>query len=220
MDVKQQVFMRLKPKAKAFGFNKKELQGVAAKIADNLTFEEDALEEDVNASIDEKIDAVLPFLQMAQAQANRIIDASRKATMIDDDDEPIQEPSAPQTKPTNTDDEPAWFKAYRELQDKRFAALEGDRIATTRKQRLETLLKNTGTFGTHTLKSFSRMKFDSDDEFDEFFAEVEDGLKSLNQERANIGLEKLGDIPVPGKEGKKENEPFSDDEIIRMAKNV
>lgn len=220
MDVKQQVFMRLKPKAKAFGFNKKELQGVAAKIADNLTFEEDALEEDVNASIDEKIDAVLPFLQMAQAQANRIIDASRKATMIDDDDEPIQEPSAPQTKPTNTDDEPAWFKAYRELQDKRFAALEGDRIATTRKQRLETLLKNTGTFGTHTLKSFSRMKFDSDDEFDEFFAEVEDGLKSLNQERANIGLEKLGDIPVPGKEVKKENEPFSDDEIIRMAKNV
>lgn len=220
MDVKQQVFMRLKPKAKAFGFNKKELQGVAAKIADNLTFEEDALEEDVNASIDEKIDAVLPFLQMAQAQANRIIDASRKATMIDDDDEPIQEPSAPQIKPTNTDDEPAWFKAYRELQDKRFAALEGDRIATTRKQRLETLLKNTGTFGTHTLKSFSRMKFDSDDEFDEFFAEVEDGLKSLNQERANIGLEKLGDIPVPGKEVKKENEPFSDDEIIRMAKNV
>lgn len=220
MDVKQQVFMRLKPKAKAFGFNKKELQGVAAKIADNLTFEEDALEEDVNASIDEKIDAVLPFLQMAQAQANRIIDASRKATMIDDDDEPIQEPSAPQPKPTNTDDEPAWFKAYRELQDKRFAALEGDRIATTRKQRLETLLKNTGTFGTHTLKSFSRMKFDSDDEFDEFFAEVEDGLKSLNQERANIGLEKLGDIPVPGKEVKKENEPFSDDEIIRMAKNV
>jgi hypothetical protein len=220
MDVKQQVFMRLKPKAKAFGFNKKELQGVAAKIADNLTFEEDALEEDVNASIDEKIDAVLPFLQMAQAQANRIIDASRKATMIDDDDEPIQEPSAPQTKPTNTDDEPAWFKAYRELQDKRFAALEGDRIATTRKQRLESLLKNTGTFGTHTLKSFSRMKFDSDDEFDEFFAEVEDGLKSLNQERANIGLDKLGDIPVPGKEVKKENEPFSDDEIIRMAKNV
>lgn len=220
MDVKQQVFMRLKPKAKAFGFNKKELQGVAAKIADNLTFEEDALEEDVNASIDEKIDAVLPFLQMAQAQANRIIDASRKATMIDDDDEPIQEPSAPQTKPTNTDDEPAWFKAYRELQDKRFAALEGDRIATTRKQRLESLLKNTGTFGTHTLKSFSRMKFDSDDEFDEFFAEVEDGLKSLNQERANIGLDKLGDIPVPGKEVKKENVPFSDDEIIRMAKNV
>ena len=99
MDVKQQVFMRLKPKAKAFGFNKKELQGVAAKIADNLTFEEDALEEDVNASIDEKIDAVLPFLQMAQAQANRIIDASRKATMIDDDDEPIQEPSAPHRCP-------------------------------------------------------------------------------------------------------------------------
>lgn len=51
MNRKQQVFVRLKPKMKAFGFNKKELMSVAAKIADNLTSEEDASEEDVNAEI-------------------------------------------------------------------------------------------------------------------------------------------------------------------------
>lgn len=49
MDRKQQVLLKLKPKVKAFGFNKKELMSVAAKITDNLTSEEEASEEDVNA---------------------------------------------------------------------------------------------------------------------------------------------------------------------------
>lgn len=47
MDGKQQVLLRLKPKVKAFGFNKKELMSVAAKIADNLTFADDVSDEDV-----------------------------------------------------------------------------------------------------------------------------------------------------------------------------
>lgn len=36
-----------KPKVKAFGFNKKELQSIAAEIADNLDSEENASDEDV-----------------------------------------------------------------------------------------------------------------------------------------------------------------------------
>lgn len=47
MDGKQQVLLRFKPKVKAFGFNKKELMSVAAKIADNLTFADDVSDEDV-----------------------------------------------------------------------------------------------------------------------------------------------------------------------------
>ena len=47
MDRKQQVLLKLKPKVKAFGFNKKELMSVAAKIADNLTSEDDASDEDI-----------------------------------------------------------------------------------------------------------------------------------------------------------------------------
>ena len=49
MDRRQQVFVKLKLKAKALGFNSKELKGIAAKIADNLESQEDASEEDVNA---------------------------------------------------------------------------------------------------------------------------------------------------------------------------
>ena len=85
MDRKQQVFLKLKPKVKAFGFNKKELMSVAAKIADNLTSTDDASDEDVNAEIDTAIDAVLPYLQVSQSFANRVIEENRKKN--DDDDE-------------------------------------------------------------------------------------------------------------------------------------
>ena len=78
MDRKQQVLLRLKPKVKAFGFNKKELMSVAAKIADNLTSADDASDEDVNAEIDTAIDAVLPYLQVSQSFANRVIEENRK----------------------------------------------------------------------------------------------------------------------------------------------
>lgn len=83
MDRKQKVLLMLKPKVKQFGFNKKELQGIAAKIADNLTSADDASDEDVNAEIEEKIDAVLPYLQVSQSYANRLVEDARKrlATM-------------------------------------------------------------------------------------------------------------------------------------------
>ena len=45
MDRKQKVLLMLKPKVKAFGFNRKELQGIAVKIADNLTSADDAYSE-------------------------------------------------------------------------------------------------------------------------------------------------------------------------------
>ena len=91
MDRKQQVLLKLKPKVKAFGFNKKELMSVAAKIADNLTSTDDASDEDVNAEIDTAIDAVLPYLQVSQSFANRVIEENRKKNDddgTDGDDDP------------------------------------------------------------------------------------------------------------------------------------
>ncbi len=40
-------FVEIETERKAFGFNKKELMSVAAKIADNLTFADDVSDEDV-----------------------------------------------------------------------------------------------------------------------------------------------------------------------------
>lgn len=192
----QTVMSRLKPKVKAFGFSYKELKGVAAKIADNLTLEDNASDEEINAAVDEAIDAVIPYLETGRAYANRVINDSKKNGAEGEDEEGGDDTasstqsgkSAGKSRRTKDDEEPPWFTRYRELMESRFAVLEGQRTTETRKGRLETLLKDSGSFGKQILKGFQRMKFETDDEFDEFFSGVEEDLKSYNQEMAEKGL--------------------------------
>ena len=92
MDKTQQVLEVLKPRVKALGFNKKELEGVAKQIANNLNLSEDASDEDVTTAISTKIDAVVPFLQFGQSQANRVIESFKKTiTPKEEETEPIAE---------------------------------------------------------------------------------------------------------------------------------
>lgn len=232
MDRKQQVLLKLKPKVKAFGFNKKELMSVAAKIADNLTSADDASDEDVNAEIDTQIDAVLPYLQVGQSLANRVIEENRKKndddeTDDDDDDElsntTNRQAGSNKKNPKNkgkNDDAPEWAKSMLDtvnaLKDE-VTTLKGEKITTTRKAKLEAVLKDSGTFGTRTLKSFNKMSFENDDEFEEFLSEVEEDLKTYNQERADAGLSTMGTPPAAGGGKPKDDEPFSDNEIDAMA---
>lgn len=233
MDRKQKVLLMLKPKVKAFGFNKKELQGIAAKIADNLTSEDDASDEDVNAEIEEKIDAVLPYLQVSQSYANRLVEDARKKTSDDepdddDDDESSQKgrKRQPGSKSNKTnkeekEDAPAWAKGLVETVETlrgEIATLKGDKVTTSRKSKLAELLKDSGSFGNRILKSFDRMKFETDEEFDDFYSEVEEDLNAYNQERADAGLANLSNPPaVGGKGGKKDDEVISDAEVDAIA---
>ena len=65
---------------------------------------------------------------------------------------------------------------------------------TTAKRRavLDELLKDTGTFGTRTIKNYERMSFETDEDFDNFISDLKEDLAQLNQERENEGLSKLG----------------------------
>ena len=62
------------------------------------------------------------------------------------------------------------------------------------------------------------MKFENDEEFEEFYSDVEEDLKAYNQERADNGLSTLGNIPNAGGGKKTETELLTDDEIIALAK--
>lgn len=105
----------------------------------------------------------------------------------------------------------AWFKMKAEA---RFAALEGEKVSNLRKAKLEALLKDTGTFGSRTLKSFSKMNFESDDDFEEFYSDVEEDLKNYNQERADAGLATLATPPAAGSKGSgKQDEVLTDKEV-------
>ena len=223
----------LKPKVKQFGFNKKELQGISANIADNLTSVDDASDEDVNAEIEERIDAVLPYLQVSQSYANRLVEDVRKKN--DDDDEPDDDDDEPNPKgkrqpgsksnKTNKEDKndaPDWAKGIIESVETlrgEISTLKGEKVATSRKSKLSELLKDSGSYGKRILKSFDRMKFETDEEFEDFYSEVEEDLKAYNQERADAGLAALGNPPAAGggKGGKKDDEVISDAEVEAIA---
>lgn len=233
MNKRQKAVYRLlakNPRVKAFGFNNKELKGLAAKIAENLNSEENASDEDVNAEIETAVEAVLPVLEIGRSYANRVINDNVNVIedeSEDDDDEqeeatsPKQSKSkkSPKNKEKKSDDEPEWFKAYRESMERKLEALSGERIADKRKSKLEKILKDTGKFGERMLKNYSRMNFKDDDEFEEFLSEVEEDLKSENQDRLSKGLDNLG-APATGGSRKKDNKPevLSEDEIKVIAK--
>lgn len=231
MDKKRLILKQLKTKAKAFGFNKKELESIADGMSDNLELDENASDEDVNAAIETAVDAVLPFLRVSQSAASRAIQAYKDAHPVggdDDDDADDDDTSTPPIAPKNPkkgnkeqndseDDTPKWAQRLLERLDK----LENVNVADKRLSKLESLLKNTGTFGTRTKKAFLRMKFENDEEFEDYLEEVQSDLEELNQERANEGLSKLGSVPpAKGTKTEEENEIelMSDDELDKLAK--
>ncbi len=231
MNKRQQTVMsKLRPKVKAFGFSKNVLKSIAAEIADKLDIEEEASDEDVNAKIDEAINAVLPYLPLIQSQANSQFDEWKKANTPNDDDDDDSDLDD-ETKPSNSnkskgkkaDDIPAWAKELIESNkslSEQLSAMKGEKVADVRRSKLEKLLKGTKSFGESKLRDFRRMKFDNDDEFDEFFSEVEEDLKVFNQERANAGLEKLGSPAIGSNAPKKDEKPevLSEEEVKAIAK--
>ena len=65
------------------------------------------------------------------------------------------------------------------------------------------------------MKNFAKMSFDNDEQFEEYYSDVEKDLKDFNQERASAGLSALGAIPGAKTKQVKE-EPFSDEEIAAL----
>lgn len=222
----QLVLLALKPKVKALGFNQKELKGIAARIADNIKLDEEASEEELSAEIESQIEAILPYLQLGQSQANRVIDAWKKShnseTDDDDDDDDEGQPGSKKSvkNKNGNDATPEWAKSMldtvKALTDE-VTALKAEKTTTSRKSKLEALLKDTGVFGERTLKNFSRMKFENEEEFEDYYSEVEADLKKLNQERADAGLSSLGAIPGVQKKSAPKEEVLTDDEIKALA---
>ena len=230
---------------KALGFSRRELKGVAAKIADKLDSEikEDATDDEIQEEVDDAIDAVMPFLQFSQVVSERRVQSYKEAHPTkdeaddedDDDDDPVNQSnrksqSSKKVKMSEDEggDETSLAKALKPLMDKldgmqsEITALKSGNTANSRKSKLEKLLKGTGKFGERTLKAFNRMSFKDDEEFEDFYEEVESDLESENQERANKGLEKLGapdaTAGAASKRGNKNGEELmSDDEVKELA---
>ena len=234
--------LKMRKEIKALGFSRKELKGVAAKIADKLELKEDATEEEVTDAIDDAIEAALPFLEVTQTVADRRLQAYKDSHPEDgdedddDDDDPDSEPDdgkgrkSPSKQGKKGKKSAEGDSELKQLLNSftetinglkgEIAELKSSKTTDSRRSRLEKLLKDTGKFGERTLKSFARMSFKSNDEFEDYLDEVEADLEAENKERSNKGLETLGKPvgAVPGKKGETDKEEvLSDDEVKALA---
>jgi len=225
MERKQQIYAALKPKAKSFGFTKKELMSVAALIDDDLELPDDAKDEEVANAIDERTDAVVPLLKFGQSYASRIIDASKNTTGHGTDDGKGEHGT---DDGVNDGGDSEAMKLLKTLSE-RFEKIEGElsaiktgKTAETRKARLEKEIKDTGVFGQRILRNFERMSFNDEDDFEEFMTSVKDDLKAYNKERTDKGLEALGVIPSGGqsKEGDHKSEELDDAAIDKLVESI
>ena len=215
------VFNVLKLKSKALGFSKDELEGIAADVANNFELDEEASDEDVNAEIEKQVDAVIPFLKIAQKTAQRTIQNFKDSNDNDDpDDAGIKNNHKEDVAPKEVI--PAWAQALIE-QNKALQAeilgIKSDNVANGRRAKLKALLKDKGTFGKTVLKNFDRMKFNDETEFDDFYGGVIEDLAAIDQERANEGLSKLGAPAGPERKDVKP-EVLKDDEIDELANTL
>lgn len=230
MTIKERVQGRLKPKVKQFGFTKKVFRSVAAQIANKLEdIDENASEDDINAKIDEAIEASLPYLALIQSQANEQLEEWKKGQKKNDDDDDDDESTVSNShnrlaKSTKSKEESGQSRAMKELLDAISAltnevkTLKVEKVADTRRAKLESKLKDSGVFGKSKLKDFSRMMFKNDEDFEEYLSGIEDELEEYKQEYADNKLLTAG-TPPGGKGGKqsKQKEVVSEDEIKALA---
>lgn len=227
----KQVLVILKPKSKALGFSREELEGIAADVANNLELDEEASDEDVNAEIEKQVNAVLPYLKIAQKTAQRTIQSFKGSKGLDDDevDDPDDDPAGnkkpirKQKKEKEEEQVPAWAQALitqnKALQTE-ILGLKSERESDGRRSKLKALLKDKGTFGKTVLKNFDKMKFENESEFDDFYDGVVEDLAAIDQERANEGLGKLGAPAAQRKPKEEEVEVIKENEIDELAETM
>lgn len=217
--------LKTSDEVKALGFDKEEIKRLASNIDKKLTLEDDASDEDVENAINEAVENAVPYLQIAQSTASRIVkkklSQTKKVEDDEDDDEDDDEgegdddededdekqkpkkskkkSASRQSKSEESETNKLLSAILKRLdkQDESIANIRNGNTTDKRRSKLEKLLKDTGRFGKRYLRQFDSMNFKDDDDFDDFLEEVQDDLDETNQERANAGLEKLGIKTAP-----------------------
>lgn len=225
----KQVLVILKPKSKALGFSREELEGIAADVANNLELDEEASDEDVNAEIEKQVNAVIPYLKIAQKTAQRTIQSFKDSQDLDDDEVDDDDDPAGNKKPIRKqkkekdEHESEWAQTLiTQIKDLKteIIGLKSERENDGRRSKLKALLKDKGTFGKTVLKNFDKMKFENESEFDDFYDSVVEDLAAIDQERANEGLGKLGAPAAQRKPKTEEVEVIKDKEIDELAETM
>lgn len=188
--MKDAILKALKTAYKALGFDEKVFLGVAEALdATGLITEE---------NLESAIAGAKPALTSFQAELDRRVNAQKaeiekaKKQAVNPEKEQGADPEPTPTQGKDDDEATKLLKMIAEQQKslgERLAAIEGGKIADTRKQQLQAKLNDAPEFlKNKILKDFARMKFDSDEEFSTYLEETEADIKDAVQAAANEGL--------------------------------
>lgn len=194
----KKILLRLKPKVTSLGFNEKELESVAKSIYDNNPNlqVDDVSDED----IDNVISSVIPILGVAQQNATRVINDSKKQN------QPQNQPDETQLKKSGSENpqdlsaliSEAVKGAITPLEEK-ISKLEGEKVRGTRASRLNEVVKGAGKFGEKILKDFTERTyktFENEEEFEAYLEETKKDVQDHIQDETNQNLNPLGNIGV------------------------
>ncbi|WP_392471359.1 hypothetical protein ACF3OC_08295 [Sphingobacterium cellulitidis] len=229
MSLKSKIISKLKEKAKSLKINLSNVRinGIADKL-DSIVDNED----DIDGEID-KLDSILSFKELAtlddaKRNADRLAAEQEDENEDQEDDEPETQPNEQTDKKktkseeTNKDEMPPWFKAHVENQNKIIEGLttqltnfQKQDTAKSRRELLEGKIKDAPEkFKLRTLRDFDRLKIESDEEFNEYLADIEQDVADEIQFAADSGLGI--DSPTGGIGGQK----LKDDEVSPAMKQL
>lgn len=182
--MKEKILQALKTKFKNLGFGDTTFDAVASFLEATVTEEN---------QIDTSVSGVESLLKGFQADADkRVTTAVQKVKT-----ETQKGGEDKKQEPTNTPSEeiPSWFKTFSETITSKINAIETGKVIETRKSVLESKLTNcSAELKVKILKDFSRMNFETQEDFDLYLAETEQDVATIAQQSSN---ESLSAVPKP-----------------------
>lgn len=136
----------------------------------------------------------------------------------------------PATVADDDADMPAWAKALIQSNQtlaQSLDAIKGEKVTNDRSTQLAKILENTPeAFKNKAIKDFKRMKFETEEEFNDYLTETETDAADLVQEQSNLGL--TGQKPAAGfgtkiggeKEVSPEMKQYQADRLAERAKTT
>lgn len=227
MSLKAQILTQLKEHVKAKGINLSNVRiNAFADKLDAYVDKEDAIKAEI-----EKLDALVDFKELAslddakrQKDKKDAEEADKPGDKSDKSDDKADDKS--DDKSDKKDEAPAWFKQHVEQQNKvietltgKLAVFEAGEATKSRKQLLEGKLEKASDTLKKTITSaFGRMTFNSDDEFNEYLAEIEQTVTEDVQAQSDAGLGV--DAPVRGLGGNGSSKAATEAELDAVFENV
>jgi len=173
------------------GFSQKAIEGLAEYLAPNLT--EESTAEEMTAAIT----AIEPMTSLMQSEINRQVTEAKKPKPAEETTTTTVEDTRPATNTPTTD--PVILELLNQVKTlaQGLAAVQTKEVATSRKDLLLAKLDKTPeAYKAKALKDFARMKFETQEEFDEYLAESETDAATAIQGESDAGLG--GDTPPKG----------------------